>query len=349
MNHSKQLLLKFLLGSGLLRLLVTNQRNKITILMLHGVIDTSSAPAWTPLRSRLTTEQLSQTLSVLAQYYNFVSLPEVAEMLSGIRPIVPNSLALTFDDGYRNSLIFAVPVLRKFKAPATIFLCTGNVTEQTPFWFDRLDYAVQSMNDDTISHRGIPELAEIDFSNRERLISSFISFIRKEKKRYQTNTAMCSSINNLIERIEQRSGHGLTKIFADDPFSGVLTWEEVRQIVPDIHYGSHGVNHLQLNITPPYITKQELIRSREAIEFHTGHPCTDLAYPFGSFNDEIISMVKICNYHSAVTTKYGINKQGDNLLTLRRIAFPRTNSPAEIIATVSGLTNQLHKINNKLS
>lgn len=348
MLQPKHLLLKYLHGSGLLRLFVASQRNKVTILMLHGVTDPTAPASWKPLRSQLTPEQLARTLAVLAQYYRFVSLPEATAMLAGTRPLVSNSLALTFDDGYRSNLTFALPVLRRFNAPATIFLSTGNVTEQKPFWFDRLDYAVQSVSNDTISRHGIPELAEIDFSNRETLTRSFIDFIRKEKYRYTTDTAMRSAMADLTERIEQRSSHGLAEVFADDPWSGVLTWDEVRQAATEVHFGSHCVDHPFLSLISPSVARHELVASREAIEFYTGQPCTHLAYPDGCFNDEVVSLARDCGYSSAVTIIPGLNRLGNEMLTLRRIAFPRTHTSAEIITAISGLSAQWQKLNKSI-
>jgi len=348
-RSKKHLLLQALHWAGFLRLVITSQRNKITILMLHGVIDTTVPSTWVPLRSQLTTEQLSQALKVLSQYYNFISLTEATEMLAGTRPLIPNSLVLTFDDGYRNNLSFALPILRQFKIPATIFLCTANVTEQIPLWFDRLDYAVQSMNNDGISRHGIPELEEINFSNRDTLVHSFISFLRREKTRYPTDMAMRSAILNLTDRMEQRSGHGLAEIFINDPWSRVLSWDDIRQAKSEIHFGSHGVNHPQLKLTPPDITKKELTESREIIEFHTGRPCRHFAYPYGSFNKEVILLAKSCQYLSAVTTIYGLNKQGSELLTLRRIAFPHAQSSMGILAAVSGLSSLWLKLNKTIS
>ncbi len=345
-NHL--LLLKFMHGSGLLRLFVASQRNKVTILMLHGVTDPAAPAAWKPLRSQLTPKQLARTLAILAQYYRFVSLTEATEMLAGTRPLAANSLALTFDDGYRNNLIFALPVLRRFNAPATIFLSTGNVTSQKPFWFDRLDYAVQSMANERISRQGIPELAEMDFSNREALTRSFITFIRKERQRYTTDTAMRSAMAGLTERMEQCSGHGLAEIFADDPWSGVLTWDEVRQAANEVHFGSHGVDHPLLSLVSPDVARQELVASRESIEFYTGRPCRHLAYPDGSFNHEVVSLARACDYSSAVTIIPGLNQRGNEMLTLRRIAFPRKHSNAEIIAAVSGLSSQWQKLSQTI-
>lgn len=337
----KPLLLNILNQSGLLRLFIASQRSTVTILMLHGVIDPNLPTSWKPLRSFLSTEQLAHGLRILAPYYHFVSLPDAVEMLAGIRPLIPNSLALTFDDGYRNNITYALPVLRQFKAPATIFLSTGNVSEQQPFWFDRLDYAVQSMNNSTISHHGIPELAEINFSSREMLARSFITFIRAEKQRYPTDTAMRLTMANLCDRLEQRSGHGLGEIFSNDPWSGILTWEEVRLAATEVHFGSHGVDHRFLDLIPPALARKELVDSREAIECHTDQPCVHLAYPNGSFNGKVVSLAKTCGYISAVTTIAGLNRPQDEMLTLRRISFPGSHSSPGILVATSGLSNML--------
>lgn len=347
-QSKKQLLLKVLHDIGLLRLIVVSQRNRITILMLHGVTDPAIPATWRPLRPQLTSEQLSKTLIVLSQYYQFVSLSEATKMLAGIRPLVANSLVLTFDDGYRNNLASALPILRRFNAPATIFLSTGNVTEQKPFWFDRLDYAIQAISKDATCQRRIPELVEIDFSSRNTLTRSFLAFIRKERKRYSSNSAMRLDMEDLIERLEQCSGRGLADIFADDPWSGVVTWDEVKQAAAEVDFGSHGVDHPLLALLSPTKAKQELADSRDAIEFHTGRPCRHLAYPDGSFNDTVLSLASECGYSSAVTIIPGLNRKGAELLTLRRIAFPHTQIPAAAIAAVTGLSNQWLKMSRTM-
>ncbi|MBV5327351.1 MAG: polysaccharide deacetylase family protein [Chlorobium sp.] len=111
-----------------------------------------------------------------------------------------------------------------------------------------------------------------------------------------------------------------------------------------MHFGSHGVNHPQLAIIPLDTARQELIESREAIEFYTGVPRRYLAYPNGSFNQNVISLAKTCKYSSAVTTISGLNKPKDEMLTLRRFAFPQIEEPAAILAAASGLSSQWNKL-----
>ena len=48
------------------------------------------------------------------------------------------TVAVTFDDGYRDNYENAFPVLQRYGIPATIFLTTGNIDSKEPLWFERL-------------------------------------------------------------------------------------------------------------------------------------------------------------------------------------------------------------------
>ncbi|HVZ10826.1 MAG TPA: polysaccharide deacetylase family protein [Candidatus Paceibacterota bacterium] len=54
--------------------------------------------------------------------YNVVSLNEVVKALEQKKPISSRTVALTFDDGYRDNYIEAFPILKKYGFPASIFL-----------------------------------------------------------------------------------------------------------------------------------------------------------------------------------------------------------------------------------
>lgn len=347
MMYAPKLVGRILHVLGLSRLLIASQRSRVTFLMLHGVMEPDSLAVWKPLRTQHAPAQLASVLAVLGKYYHFVSLPDAVSMLSGDKPLLPNSMVLTFDDGYRNNLTHAMPILRQFNAPATIFLSTGNVTEQKPFWFDRLDFAVQAAGNDPAARKRIPEFAEMDFSSRETLARSFVAFIQKEKKRYPTDVLMRKAMEGLSDRLEQYSGKGLADIFTTDPWAGVLTWDEIRQAAGEVHFGSHGVDHPLLGLASPDTVRRELIASRESIEFSTDRTCEHLAYPGGSFNTEVVSLAKKCGYVSAVTTVAGLNRLGCDPLTLKRIAFPRTELQAGIIAAVTGISSQWKRFAKK--
>ena len=54
--------------------------------------------------------------------YRVLSLDDVADIFENGRPIPPRAVVLTFDDGYRNFLTQAVPVLSRYGFPAIVYV-----------------------------------------------------------------------------------------------------------------------------------------------------------------------------------------------------------------------------------
>ena len=78
----------------------------------------------------------------LARAYRIVSLREALEGFLSGRGWPKRGLAITFDDGYRNNLIHAAPVLQRIGVPATFFLTAGFVEGRVRAWWYDLREAI---------------------------------------------------------------------------------------------------------------------------------------------------------------------------------------------------------------
>jgi len=116
------------------------------ILMYHRVVDdpTGLAPTWnvTPDRFR---EQLQ---GLLDAGYQALPLTQLVEASDTGAEISNNAFAVTFDDGYANNFLHALPILEELNVPATIFLATAYLDSVEPFPFDDWE------------HKGSREVAE---------------------------------------------------------------------------------------------------------------------------------------------------------------------------------------------
>lgn len=85
----------------------------------------------------VTPELFERQISALAQTSEFVPLLELPQRLAtqaaSSRPLV----CLTFDDGYASFYEHALPVLKRFNAPATAFVVTSLVGQEEPMPFDK--------------------------------------------------------------------------------------------------------------------------------------------------------------------------------------------------------------------
>ena len=317
MNYFKKLLAP--IRSPLWRVL---HRHHIVILMIHGVIDPSLQSTWQPLRRQLSVQSLDKGLTVLAKHYNFISMDQAVAMLTGEEPLKPYSIVLTFDDGYRNNVTHALPVLQKHNAPATFFLSTGQIERREPFWYDRLDYAIQHLRKD--QH---VTFASQDFSfqpNQTEISRTTFTTLRKTIK---TNKLpyfeTMERVELLASILEANAGCRLSDIFEEDHSTAIISWEEARWATNQgFNLGSHTVDHVLLDQLDEISIQQQLIISKKIIEQQTGGQCLHFCYPNGNWNKKVVSLVKETGFITAVTTEQGTNKIGDPLLTLHRNGFP---------------------------
>ena len=86
----------------------------------------------------VTPDVFERQIAALADFADIVPLTELKRRLrdqgeSNSRPVV----GLTFDDGYENFVSNALPILKRFRAPATLSVVTSIIDEKTAMPFDR--------------------------------------------------------------------------------------------------------------------------------------------------------------------------------------------------------------------
>lgn len=333
MRHRlKHLILTVMWWMGIIRLFQFIHRRQIVILMIHGVMDEQDSPSWKPLRPQLSRSKLDGYLKVLSKHYRFISLADAVEMLQGRKPMQPYSMVLTFDDGYRNNLTHALPILRRYNAPATFFVPTGFVDDLRPFWFDRLDYAIQQTLVDGREVKVGPFTMCLDGSGRHALRESYRRLRRTAKELQMSDHDFLKEIGQLATQLEEESGRALADIQAEDDWSAIMTWEQIeKNRNGDTTFGSHTVDHIRLGRVEASFAREQLETSKRDIEKHTGESCLSLCYPDGSFTEETTELARKCGYLYGVSTESGLNRIGMDVMKLRRIGMPVDVTCAELL------------------
>lgn len=345
----RRLVLGMLRWSGVMRLWRFLHRHEVIILMVHGVMDTEGSARWVPLRRQMSRSRLEASLAELAKYYHFVSLDDAVEMITGRIPVRPYSLVLTFDDGYRNNVKYALPILRRYGAPGTFFLVTRHIEERKPLWFDRLDYALQKAPVDGREVLVGGSTVRLRAGDRAALRASYKRLRDAAKTVPRHDLEMLQEMDRIAFELEGESGQKLADIWEDDDWSAMLTWENVRAaIAGDVTFGSHTVDHIRLALVDDEMIQTQLLCSKWAIEARTGRPCHHLCYPGGSFSRRAAEIARTTGYASAVTSVGGRNRVGDDAMTLRRMSLPVEGSMTELVAKVSGLMDAVSRLRRLL-
>ncbi len=106
-------------------------RQFIAILIFHRVTDAIPEDGLT-----VSTARFERICRMLRHGFNVVPLGEVFELIRAGKPLPPRTVAITFDDSYRDNL-FAASVLARYHLPATFFLPTAYVGTDHVYEWDR--------------------------------------------------------------------------------------------------------------------------------------------------------------------------------------------------------------------
>lgn len=115
----------------------------LPIVMYHSV-DPNAKPG---NRIAVTLETFERQIRFLKNNsYNVLTLEAAAALIKEKKRVPHKTIAVTFDDGYKDNYIYAFPVLKKYNIPATMFIITGEVGRR-----DRLNWdEIKQMRDSGI-------------------------------------------------------------------------------------------------------------------------------------------------------------------------------------------------------
>lgn len=249
----------------------------------------------------------------LAATASFITLQEYLDHLKEGKPLLNKSVVVTFDDGYKDNLTIAAPILQKYGIPATFFIATGYIGADKMKWEDQLSCLIR---------RSKVEIVSLS------LPSSDVSFnIGSDKDKFKAINALVNMLGQLnqIERLRILDGlREQLKAKCDDQADVMMTWDDVRQLAdtPEFSIGSHTVSHQHLTRIPLDDVVFEVTNSKEHLENEIKRPVTLFSYPKGDFNNDVIAAVQSAGYTSAGTIEYGQNSIHSDPFRLKRILVP---------------------------
>lgn len=218
-------------------------------------------------------------------------------------PRVP--VLVTFDDGYRDNLLDALPLMRSRGIPAVVFVATG-VLEGQPLWYDLLERVLERHPRDARS-----ELAAL--LGREAYAGvagdDLPGWVRLIKR---LDSAGARAVRACLERLSGGWSGGGRYLSADD----LRAWIDAGNAV-----GAHTRLHPALSRVDDATALAEMEASKRALETLLKAPVRLFAYPFGEagdFAETHVAMLGRLGYTMAFTTISGLNRAGDPALTVRR-------------------------------
>lgn len=127
----KKFLFALLHTIGVTRFAAWYHRHRVVFLCYHGVTRQPTRHTNDPTGLHVNEKRFAAQLDFLQRHYHVISLSDyINARRDGVR-LQPYSAVLTFDDGFRNFLTVAAPLLTTRRMTATVFLITDQASEQT--------------------------------------------------------------------------------------------------------------------------------------------------------------------------------------------------------------------------
>lgn len=105
-------------------------------------------------------------------------------------------------------------------------------------------------------------------------------------------------------------------------YQNYFTWEQAKEMQDSgiMEIESHTLSHQELTETgSPEELKKQLFGSKEAIDARLHKDVRFIAYPCGSFNEEVEQMTKDAGYKAAVTVHYGLAESSESPFIMDRV------------------------------
>jgi peptidoglycan/xylan/chitin deacetylase (PgdA/CDA1 family) len=257
------------------------------ILMLHG----------TPRRyARL----LERVLGYAARNFDVVPLAALAAG-SELR----GKLAITFDDGLRNNVEVAYPILQRLGLCATFFVCPGLVEARGWLWNQEARQRLCRL--------GPVERQELAFELEcGAEIESIVYRLKRLPLRERQHAE--ARIRALTPRFRATD--------AERHDFDLAGWSELRGLDPRVvTVGSHTLTHPILPSLGAAELEEEVGGSRRLLEAKLGHAADVFAYPNGDADPATVSAVRR-HYAAAVTVEEGLFAPGGHPHLIPRINVP---------------------------
>ncbi len=260
-------------------------------------------------------------LETLIEYLRYrkvdiVSLDEVHRRLRE-QDYRKRFVAFTFDDGYRDNLEHAWPILKKHGVPAALFIASSFPDRLGELWWVALERAVAATDRIAVEVSAASRFIDSDTpAAKARAYDELYWWLR--------GLADEAEMRRFIKDLCERYGVDYLAPCAEL----CMTWKEIEVMAADplITIGAHSVNHYMLRKWPADVVKKELTQSASVIEAALGRKPVDFAYPVGdptSAGARDFELAKDAGYRLAVTTRPGVifPEHREHMTALPRISL----------------------------
>lgn len=289
---------RLMVGSGALGLWRTFNKTP-RVLFYHGVDTIFDSSVQT---LHLQPDVFEAEMLYLKKHYEAISMDEYYERLASAC-FSGREVVITFDDGYRNNLTVAAPILSSLSLPFTVFVSVEHLEKgkRFPTFINRAILLKAPLSHIRIDCLDINCHLTTDI---DRI--AVMKRINKALKHSDIKT-----VNQICSQLESNlSSDRLEELYSRYSSDAPMNWDELKELKQNYKciIGSHCLDHFICHSSQQ---KEEVCRqifdSKHIIQQKIGGECAYLAFPNGNFkqgdiSEEALAAVQQAGYKLAFTT-----------------------------------------------
>lgn len=300
-------------------------------LLYHRIAE----PSVDPFELAVTPRRFEEHLQVLQRMGLCLSFDAFARDLISGEGGPRRRFCVTFDDGYRDNLENAAPLLAASGTPATVFVVSGAVGSRRMFWWDALQriflapgvlpatLALRSRGEDWCWNLG-PAATYTEADARAGAGWSALREPPRDARQAlfldlwnRLAAAPTAETERLVDAVAEWAGVSRSACPQDQP----VTEAELARLcaTQGIEIGGHTVTHPRLRQLPPQERLAEMRDSRIRLGEMTGREIRSFAYPYGSECAETAQLAAEAGYAAACTTRAGFTLRRTNPMRIPRL------------------------------
>jgi peptidoglycan/xylan/chitin deacetylase (PgdA/CDA1 family) len=275
--------------------------------LFHRVSDEADA-LWPPMQPAL----FEKTIRFLTGNFKVVLLEDYLKDPSSYKR-EKNLATISFDDGYRDNIEKAAPILLRYRCQASFYVVTDCIDRNIPTWTYITDHFFQQEVNRQLHLKNdwVPEfLKKIEWGNEVeakewgRKVKPWMKSLPNPQRMW------------VMEQIEtQNKGEAISNKM-------MMTWSDVKELRDAGFYiGSHSHTHPMLaNLSDETEITKELEISAARIQENLGQRPETISYPIGSWDERVLfaSMKTGYKYGLAVEQRF-YRPDADNILSIPRL------------------------------
>jgi peptidoglycan/xylan/chitin deacetylase (PgdA/CDA1 family) len=287
----------------------------VAVLGYHQIADIEH-----PLGLAVSRRRFAAQVDVLARTVRPMHLSDAARALrEGSLPT--RGVVVTFDDGYRDTLEDALPVIERACIPVTVFVTTGAPGRE--FWWDELTRIV-------MESKTPPYDLKLEIPRRSHPWTFDSKYVRTYADGIASRRAWLTAVASelrVLSTVEREDVMCALRAWAgrssrdDAARPRALTVAELQQLAasPYIEIGAHTVSHPMLPFLPHKEQQEEVQRSRSDLQRLTGSLVTGFSYPHGAYSDETVSIVAETGFIVACCSTPDVLRSTSDVRTVPRL------------------------------